>query len=321
MLCSLKFILSKQLKGSDINQPENGFTLIELLVAIIIAFLVITPLMTFMIGVMDNDRKEQAKVTSEQEIQTAIDYINRDLQQAVYIYDKNGLTQNNNPTTVSSSGIKDQIPPASGATATSCTDTAVCTPVLVFWKRNFLPNSVGITASTQTAANSTDDSFVYSLVGYYLITNSGSTWSSQARIGRFEIKSKPSSAYANSNFSTDTGFKNPPINDPSITGSTLQEKMNQWKNSLTAGGTYNQPVDALVDYISTTGPAIDSTNCTGTVGFYACVDAAKVTALVVIRGNALARLQNNNLAYNSNVKTYFPAVNIQTQGRGFLYVK
>lgn len=343
MINSLKFILSTQLKRSGINKTISGFTLIELLVAMIMAVLIITPLMAFMINILDGDRKEQAKATSEQEIQAALDYIARDLEQAVYIYDADGVTRNTN-TTISSSGIADQIPPvksASSCNPTSGSNPSVCTPILVFWKRELKPDSVGITASNQTSATQTDDGFAYSLVAYYLITNpnqSDSTWSQEARIGRFELQGPVNAAYANATGSaSDTGFNPPPL---SKIGATLKDKMNQWQ---TASADYSNQVVTLVDYISTTAPGFTintgsvaspaaATDCPGTnpgsklvgsqkSGFFACVDANEVLAQVYIRGNALARLQNNNLAYTPNTKTYFPSSSIRVQGHGFLFTK
>ena len=330
MIISLKFILSNQLKRSRINKTISGFTLIELLVAMVMAVLIITPLMAFMINILDGDRKEQAKATSEQEIQAALDYIARDLQQAVYIYDADGVTRNTN-TTISSSGIADQIPPvksASSCSPTSSTNLNVCTPILVFWKRQLIADSVGISASTQTGANA-DDGFAYSLVAYYLITNpnqTNDTWSQEARIGRFELRGPVNATNANATGSaSDTGFNPPSINK---SGASLKEKMNQWQTALGASANYStgNQVVTLVDYISTTAPSstpCSSPNLVGsqTSGFFACVDATQVLAQVYIRGNALARVQNNNLAYNVNTKSYFPNASIRVQGRGFLFTK
>lgn len=330
MMSSLKFILITQLKYFKKNDQNNGFTLIELLIAMVIAVLVITPLMLFMMNVLDGDRQEQAKATTEQEMQAAIDYIARDLQQAVYIYDADGVTRNRNTTNVTLSGIQDQIPPVK--TAPNCTLATVCTPVLVFWKREFLAGSVGVTSPTDTTR---DDGYAYSLVAYYLITNtngSNPTWAKQARIGRFQIRGQVNAA--NTNTTNDTGFNPPPL-DPNITGSTLKERMNQWKTSLTSSQNYSNRVETLVDYISTTSPSI-STNTAGvcpgtnaspklvgslTTGFYTCVDAAEVLAQVFIRGNALARVQNNNLNYQNSNRAYFPSASVRVQGRGFLFTK
>ncbi|MEH2046955.1 hormogonium polysaccharide secretion pseudopilin HpsC [Nostoc sp.] len=354
MINSLKFILSTQLKSSGINKTISGFTLIELLVAMIMAVLIITPLMAFMINILDGDRKEQAKATSEQEIQAALDYIARDLEQAVYIYDADGVTRNTNTTTISSSGIADQIPPiksASSCSPTSGSNPSVCTPILVFWKRQLIADSVGITSSTQTGATNLDDGFAYSLVAYYLITNPNKdnpTWSQEARIGRFELRGPVNAAYANDNPGKkfNPGFNAPPLNK---SGATLKDKMNQWQTALGASENYSSstdnpvPVVILVDYISTTAPGFTintgtvaspaaATDCPGTnpgsklvgdqkSGFFACVDANEVLAQVYIRGNALARLQNNNPSYNNSTKTYFPSSSIRVQGHGFLFTK
>ncbi|MFB2772962.1 hormogonium polysaccharide secretion pseudopilin HpsC [Pelatocladus sp. BLCC-F211] len=337
----LKLILITQLKRSGINNQTNGFTLIELLVAMVLAVLVITPLMTFMINIMDGDRKEQAKATTEQEIQAALDYIARDLQQAVYIYDADGVTRDQTNTNKTLWGINDQIPPVKSApncSPTSASNPSVCTPILVFWKREFIANSVGISSNTQTTDAQTDDGYAYSLVAYYLITNPNnfnSTWSKEARIGRFQIRGKVNAANANNKGNTaDTGFNPPPIAG-NITGATLKERMNQWQTSLTASQNYTQSVVTLVDFISTTGPSITTSTtgvCPGTnaspqlvgsltSGFFACVDADQVLAQIYLRGNALARIQNNNLAYNDSLKNYFPTASIRTQGRGFLFTK
>lgn len=322
---ALKFILLSQLKHSQKNHTTNGFTLIELLVAMIIAVMVITPLMLFMVNILNSDRQEQAKATTEQEIQSALDYMARDLQQAVYIYDADGVTRNRNTTDVTLSGIQDQIPPVK--TAPNCSDASVCKPILVFWKREFISNSVGVTSATDSQV---DDNYAYSLVAYYLITNSNgsnSTWSKQARIGRFQIRGAVNALYANSRGNTaDTGFNAPPL-DPNITATTLKDRMNQWQSSLAAGASYTQPVTTLVDYISTTGPSV-SGGCSSprlvgslTTGFYSCVDANEVLAQVFLRGNALARIQSNNLNYQSIQSSYFPNASIRVQGRGFLFNK
>ncbi|WP_066384301.1 hormogonium polysaccharide secretion pseudopilin HpsC [Anabaena sp. CA = ATCC 33047] len=334
MMRALKFILQSQLKRSKVIEPVAGFSLIELLVAMILAVLVITPLFGFMISVMNTDRQEQAKATTEQEIQAALDYIARDLQQAVYIYDADGITRNRNTTTIASSGIRDQIPPVKSApncSPTSASNPSVCTPILVFWKREFVADSVRVSSA---ADSEKDDGFAYSLVAYYLITNpnsANSKWSPSARIGRFELRGPVNATY--SSVTAQAGFNPPPLSE-SVIGSTLKEKMNQWQSSLDETGSYTQRVETLVDFISTTGPAI-TTNTAGvcpgtnaspklvgslTSGFFACIDTSQVVAQVYLRGNAFARLYNhNNITFTNTVSTYFPSASIRVQGRGFLF--
>ncbi|MEH2457288.1 hormogonium polysaccharide secretion pseudopilin HpsC [Nostoc sp.] len=327
----LKFILSIQLKRSKFVQQVNGFTLIELLVGLLIAFLVLTPLLGFMVNILTTDQKEQAKANSEQEIQTAVDYIANDLQQAVYIYDRTALTTNSN-TVAASSGIQDQIPPSN--TATGCS-SSTCQPILVFWKRKFL--SGAITLSTSTTTNTTNDTFVYSLVAYYLIKDSSTTWSKAARIARFEINdgvlaasgttSATCTGYSdtyidNTTHCPNAGFQRFNLNLASAPG--LIPKMNSWKATSTA---YTQQASVLIDYIDQTSISTTPTCPTGTpsygsyMGFYACVDVANTTAQVFLRGNALARLQTSNFDYPSNNPSYFPTASVRVQGRGYLFSK
>jgi len=166
----LRLILTSQRKRSISAQKTGGFTLIELLVAMVLAALVLTPLLGFMVNILETDRREQAKANTEQEIQAALDYIAQDLQQAVYIYDADGID-----------AIKTQLPD-SGATDR--------VPVLVFWKRELQKHIVPATNSncSDPKTKTCDDTFVYSLVAYYLIKDNEPTWSKSARIGRFEIQ-------------------------------------------------------------------------------------------------------------------------------------
>lgn len=341
----IKFLLKYQIKKPNIDGGTKGFTLIELLVAMIMAVLVITPLLGFMIHILSTDRQEQAKATSEQEIRTALNYISNDLQQAVYIYDSSGLSNSSTSTTP---GIQDQIPPVS--TASGCSSTSTCTPILVFWKRKFLSK----------ANTNNDDAFVYSLVAYYLIIDNNSIWSNggrAARIARFEISDGvqdtnpndtsavtcPSSSndeYSGEKFISshcpDLGFNH---FDLTLAG-TLQQKMNAWKKTASV---YNQEAYVLVDFIdtSTTNSSTNAspscpesfTDSTGktityslisynnTAGFYACVDSQDTIAQVYLQGNALARIQNNNYTYSDAQKTYFPNANIRVQGRGYLFTQ
>lgn len=313
----LKWFLNQYLKRGQVKQKSGGFTLIELLVAIILAALVITPLMGFMINVMDNDRKEQAKATSEQEIKAALDYISRDLEQAIYIYDAAGIEK-----------IKSQLP-------TSATSDHF--PVLVFWKRQFRSQVI-------SAGSGFDDTFVYSLVAYYFIkgADTDNIWSKAARIGRFEIREGQD------------GFQ---IFDPNNQYTTLKDKMENWTKSATGYTGNTPKILPLVDYIDQTtvseNPAVPLSNCpldmspsvpnygTGnavpdanlkTGSFYICVKSSATTtttekaitvAEVHLRGNAYARIENNvnKIKYSEDKKIYFPQYSARVKGRGYLYTK
>ncbi|MEH2369080.1 hormogonium polysaccharide secretion pseudopilin HpsC [Nostoc sp.] len=328
----LRWLLSTQLKPSHKQNKNSGFTLIELLVAMLIAFLVITPLLGFMISVLNTDGQEQAKANSEQEIKAALDYITRDLQQAIYIYDATGIA------CLSGTVDTNTCPNASTNQLPSPTNGV---PVIVFWKRELVNQAITITGTQK------DDTFVYSLVAYYLIKDTSTTWSNAARIARWEIKDGvPNSAATvgacGVGFTTeqylpcpDKGFK--PF-DLSQKGITLQAKMNSW----TGGGSYTQDPLVLVDFIDQTtiaqgAPAATcSTNFSQVpvaatsvrTGFYACISSVgtdnRSAAEVYLRGNAQARLIQNDetkVRYAQSKSSYFPSGNIKVQGSSFIFTK
>ncbi|MEH2210155.1 hormogonium polysaccharide secretion pseudopilin HpsC [Nostoc sp.] len=328
----LRWLLSTQLKPSHKQNKNSGFTLIELLVAMLIAFLVITPLLSFMIGILNTDGQEQAKANSEQEIKAALDYITRDLQQAIYIYDATGIA------CLSGTVDTNTCPNASTNQLPSPTNGV---PVIVFWKRELVNQAITITGTQK------DDTFVYSLVAYYLIKDTSTTWSNAARIARWEIKDGvPNSAATvgacGVGFTTeqylpcpDKGFK--PF-DLSQKGITLQAKMNSW----TGGGSYTQDPLVLVDFIDQTtiaqgAPAATcSTNFSqvpvaatiARTGFYACINSVgtdnRSAAEVYLRGNAQARLIQNDetkVRYAQSKSSYFPSGNIKVQGSSFIFTK
>ena len=80
----------------------------------------------FVVDMLNTDRREQVKSNTEQDLQAAVDFISQDLSQAIYIYDQAGITAINNklPTPA----------PANG------------TPILVFWKRQQMKNSLPVSS-------------------------------------------------------------------------------------------------------------------------------------------------------------------------------
>lgn len=316
---TLKLFLTTHLKR-HLNQI-GGFTLIELLVGLILASLVITPLMSFMTNMLDTSRREEAKATSEQEVQSAVDYIAQDLKQAVYIYNATGLNNNNLNTYPGISGIKNQIPPE--ALVPGCINNPpndICVPVLAFWKRDITE----VVSNQGAITDNTFDTFVYSLVAYYLIKGNDpdETWSKAARIGRFQITDavRPNNV-DNYIEARSAGFQRFDLRTPGI---TLEEKMNRWQKKPDEN--YTTTVDTLVDYIDTsslnpncptaTQPNIQQVPANLGGGFSACVNSSNTSAQIYLRGNALARIAGgSNCVRQSN---YCPTTSIQIQGRGLL---
>lgn len=329
----IKLLLKNQLKSNRYS-TSAGFTLIELLVAMIMTFLILTPLLTFVVNMLDTDRKEQVKSNTEQDMQTAVDFIAQDMSQAVYIYNNTGID-----------AIKAKLAPASNGT-----------PVLVFWKRELVKQTVPVlspVSNCKTTPDSCDDTYVYSLVAYYIDpNNTNGIWSDKAaRIKRFSIRdcvkhpSDPSlcitATNANPNLSSvvessraDATLNFQPFN-LKLPGETLSKRMNKWPSQIGASGQEVDPGvtpiftgNVLIDYVDkNTGTPTPTPNCTSpdeeqvpatlSGGFYACVNSSKNLARVFIRGNAQARLEKT-ATYNDNNKDYFPTVSAQVQGLGVL---
>jgi len=323
-------------------QTDKGMTLVELLVGSIMAFLIITPMLAFVVDMLNTDRREQVKSNTEQDIQAAVDFIAQDLSQAIYIYDQAGIATIK-PTTLLSK------PPA---------NTTIATPILVFWKRQQIKNAVPFnSAATATKPSECksdpdqcNDAYVLSLVAYYQFTGNDPTWCQPSgatcptRIARYEIRDgvkNPSSLDPKKPYYHDTDA-NEYAPDPAFNLSFDISK--PLENVINAPGFANYQV--LVNYIDhSPGPTPTGNECTlalatpmDTTGvtptpipettlrippesadtaksFYACVDTARNIARVTIRGNSLRRIQTD-ANYDPKKAAYFPTASVQVQGLG-----
>jgi len=317
------------------DQTDKGMTLVELLVGSIMAFLIITPMLGFVVDMLNTDRREQVKSNTEQDLQAAVDFIAQDLSQAIYIYDGKGINQ-----------IRDQLPNNGDVNRV---------PILVFWKRQLIKNSIPVDASTvkpkDCSPDKCNDTYLRSLVAYYQFKDTDNTWCQPSgndcptRIARYEIRD---------------GIKNPltqayyKFDDDSET-TKGQRKDLAFKETfdlskptvdVTTGVKADFPnPEVLVNYIdhsSTNVPlppdckialgVVDPTQAGSTPinaadlritdgsthSFYACVDTSKNLARVTIRGNSLRRLQPNDTAYNPNKSAFFPTASVQVKGLGGL---
>ena len=347
----IRYLLSascKQSAWAKKKRKEAGFTLLELLVSIILATLVITPLLGFMIDILQTDRREQVKTATEQELRTAADYIARDLSEAVYIYDEDGLatiTGNYAETTCSGRACDSPIAGPSNLPSRDLPGFNGSVPVLVFWKRAFLSKDRELSGIVDP--NKRNDGFVYSLVAYYLIKNDDALWSRTSRIARFEVKGELKDATgATTLFGPQAGYASLDFSKGS-----LQDVMRGWHKSDTTDYDFSltteTPLTVLVDYIdaSPATPDLPFERCPAggdwtqvpdysalpatyddlkTHGFYACVKAtgrgANNIARVFLRGNALARLNNTDTipVYKDGIANFFPRVRVEVKGNGSL---
>lgn len=345
----LRLLLKTQHQTNRFDKPqtENGMSLVELLVGAIMAFLIITPMLAFVVDMLNTDRREQVKSNTEQDIQAAVDFIAKDLSQAIYIYNSDGIK-----------AIKTQLPDAN-------VNTRI--PILVFWKRQQIKKSVPINKDIKpnrcnepSNADKCNDTYVLSLVAYYQFKDDDSTWCQPSgkpcptRIARYQIRDGVRNPYARA---TDDNFPYYAVSD---TEDTQQPDPAFYKNvdlsqptkKVTEAAGLENPKsgakksEVLVNYIDHNAPvnALSSTECQTALGnptdpkdatkkidegtlkvtdsdtnsFYACVDTAKNIARVTIRGNSLRRLQNSNVRSSTENSAFFPTATVQVQGQGAL---
>jgi type II secretory pathway pseudopilin PulG len=343
-LLRLLLKIQHQRNRSGPAQTDKGMTLVELLVGAIMAFLILTPMLAFVVDMLNTDRREQVKSNTEQDIQAAVDFIAQDLSQALYIYDSQGIEE-----------IKPQLPPND--------DTKI--PILVFWKRQQIKSSVPInsdikpnecTLSANTA--NCNDTYVLSLVAYYQFKDTEPTWCQPSggncptRIARYEIRDgvrKPDPVATDNNppyyndTETNPAQKPDPAFNKDFDFSKPTEKVTVDTELANSESGAQQP-QVLVNYIdhTTTGPTLSPTECKTALGnptdpkdttefleevtlkvtdtegrnsFYACVDTARNIARVTIRGNSLRRIQTD-ADYDPKKSAYFPTASVQVQGLG-----
>ena len=353
----LRLLLKSQLQRnrSGLAQTDKGMTLVELLVGAIMAFLIITPMIGFVVDMLNTDRREQVKSNTEQDIQAAVDFIAQDLSQAIYIYDNSAEGV---PNLLSKKFIPSE---------------AKETPILVFWKRLQLknslprdPNQTPKDCDDNTPLNgpgACNDTYVLSLVAYYQVTEANPIWcqpsggtTCPARIVRYQIQdglrnpTKATDPTPKNRYFADGVLKNPDSQKPSDafnigTPSEAGFDISKPTENVTNPGVKWDREDVLVNYIDhginpelkgdecqialgkpTTQTGIttslipeDTLRVTDTINkinsFYACVDTQRNVARVTIRGNSLRRIQTD-ADYDDKKSAYFPTASVQVQGLG-----
>ena len=187
-----------------------GFTLLELLVALIIGS-IITFLMLFtVIELLKTNQREAARSDTQRDMQAALDYITRDLREAVYVYDADCFTGDG---TTGTSGDKcpGLMQPGILPTSWSASQTN-STPVLAFWRIDELPQALKDRCVTNIAAFGDDTTSAaaqaaqtavagvaciskrtYSLVIYSLQKNdpTDTIWKGKAKLTRYELPQFP----------------------------------------------------------------------------------------------------------------------------------
>lgn len=179
---------------------QAGLTLIEILVSAIIAVIMITILLGFMVQLLNTNRREQVLTETQQEMKTALDYIANDVQSALYVYDGECLDGDDDPDTddgdiddgcahtgIFSNGTSDD-----GGYIDDLSNTpSNSVPILAFWKLTPLPDTL---SNDCTSEDGSVPKLICSsgktptLIIYFLSNNKSDTWDGAARIVRYELK-------------------------------------------------------------------------------------------------------------------------------------
>ena len=335
-------------------QTDKGMTLVELLVGSIMAFLIITPMIGFVVDMLNTDRREQVKSNTEQDVQAALDFIAQDLSQAIYIYD-------NNPTTISTPTTTATGIPALLA-GNFLPQNQNETPILVFWKRELMKNSMPVSLGDKPnecqpiGTKPCNDTYVLALVAYYQVKEPNPIWCQPSgnpcptRIIRYQIKDglrDPSSTNTEplQRYFTDVtlaqerspafnprfDISNPTQNvtivakvpedfkDPQVLVNYIdhsQKEIDPLECQRALGTPTTQTGTTTAPIPEQTLRVTDTGSTTNTNSFYACVDTARNIARVTIRGNSQRRIQTADANYDAKKAAYFPTASVQVQGLG-----
>lgn len=184
--------LLRRIATFSAKRKTTGFTLIELIVTIIIAGFVITALLSFLVEMVQSDRREYARSETQREMQMALDYMVADLREAAYVYDDNELmgTKENRGPNKDVPPIKDFLTIPNGYV-----------PILAFWKpetvpyqdsKDTLPSCDGMSEDKKPECELlTVKRRAYTLVVYFQAENKGDDkkkWKGQSRILRYQLR-------------------------------------------------------------------------------------------------------------------------------------
>jgi prepilin-type N-terminal cleavage/methylation domain-containing protein len=161
----------------------RGFTLIELLVTLIVGSIIVAGMLYLVIELLQINRREEVLTRTQQDMQRALDYISRDVREAVYVYPQ--------PTAI----VDPADPPVTTDTLLAQLTGSLPTgaePILAFWR--FDPVDVSQISTAACNSNSAECNTLrvrqgtYSLVLYLQQQNAATDiWGGKSRILRYEL--------------------------------------------------------------------------------------------------------------------------------------
>ncbi len=193
---SLHWLMSVHCKLQTTG-ARSGFTLLELLVALIIGAIITTLVLGFTVQLMTNNQREASRSDTQREVQAAIDYINRDVREAVYVYDGECLRNTGSKSAGSEVNLGNPCPGILRFLPTEL-NSATNLPVLAFWRLDPLPQAVlnACSANARDIVTNRASAFatlpcsarkMYTLVVYSLNQGNPGTWRGRSRITRYTL--------------------------------------------------------------------------------------------------------------------------------------
>jgi prepilin-type N-terminal cleavage/methylation domain-containing protein len=173
--------------------PQRGFTLIELLVTLIVGSLIMGSLLYLVVELMQANRREEVLSQTQQDMRRALDYMTRDVRQAVFVYDSpNAIVEPDKGATAGTKTLLDQLDDLPDGEA-----------ILAFWRLDPVPPESAFWDKDKDKDKPCDTfpeakrpecttlrirQSYYTLVVYLLQDNDDSDfWGGPARIIRYEL--------------------------------------------------------------------------------------------------------------------------------------
>lgn len=174
---------------------QGGFTLTELLVTIIIGGIIVTSVTSLMVDILRSNKREEVFTQTQQDMQRALEFIENDLENAVYIYTGKQLRNDRRDEQINS-------------VASHLDTNDDYEIVLAFWKPEQIPYTLGGPTVPLNCENSdgnknsnlADETSIeecqtlqterrtYTLVVYLQETDPSNTWSGQSVIRRYQLR-------------------------------------------------------------------------------------------------------------------------------------
>ncbi len=302
--------LLKRINSSKlVCDNKAGFSLVELLAVIVTGSIVMSSLLFLTNNLTQANRQEIARSSTQEEMQRALEYIARDLREAVYVY--NGAELNGGRTYRSSDDTEVSYKPLLNFLSDQSDefqdeDNQI---ILAFWKvesieEDEIPDCTEITDMDEQALckNLEIERRAYSLIVYVQSTdNPQDTWKGESRIQRYKLEKYTEATLKDTSTSLklNAGYVDPqgesdfspwPFSNKNI-------KINQQASDGLGRGRPDMREDVLVDYVALPSsgdddPCAGLTNTDipndleytltpnsltfgdGEVGFYACVSTS-----------------------------------------------